>query len=52
MRRVPAASGSRVAHEFQLRGDVRLDTWYDPTPEWVGLRFTAHDGSVVVYERA
>jgi hypothetical protein len=49
-RLVPAGSGPRMAHEYQLRGDLRLDTWYDPTPEWVGLRFTAHDGSVVVYE--
>ena len=49
---IPTASGKilRASH-FALTGDVRLDTWYEPSATWAGLRFAAHDGSLVRYER-
>lgn len=49
--KVPVGDGSVTAQHFQLRGDANLDTFYDATPSWVGLRFTAHDGSEVRYLR-
>ena len=49
---VPTADGGSLhADHVTLRGDADLDTWYDATPAWVGLRFTAKDGSVVEYRR-
>lgn len=49
---VPTADGGNLrADHVTLRGDADLDTWYDSTPSWVGLRFTAKDGSVVEYRR-
>lgn len=45
------AGGITSADHFSLRGDVELDTWYDATPAWVGLRFVAPDGSRIWYER-
>ncbi len=49
---VPTADGGNLrADHVTLRGDADLDTWYDSTPAWVGLRFTAKDGSVVEYRR-
>ena len=50
---VPTAEGGKLrADHITLRGDADLDTWYDATPTWVGLRFTAKDGSTVEYRRA
>ncbi len=49
--RVPEGGRSVMAQRFQLRGDADLDTFYDPTPSWAGLRFTARDGSEIVYLR-
>ncbi len=50
---VPTAEGGKLrADHVTLRGDADLDTWYDATPTWVGLRFTAKDGSVVEYRRS
>lgn len=40
-----------MADEITLRGDADFDTWYDSNPTWVGLRFTARDGSVIRYQR-
>jgi hypothetical protein len=37
---------------FALRGDADLDTWYDVTPSWVGLRFDGRDGTEIRYELA
>ena len=33
-----------------LSGDVELETWYDVTPMWIGLRFKGSDGSYIHYE--
>lgn len=44
----PQRRGERLV----LSGDVALETWYDPTPAWVGLRFLGSDGSTVQYEIA
>lgn len=51
MEKLPVGDGSVMAQHFQLRGDADLDTFYDATPSWVGLRFTAHDGSEIRYLR-
>jgi hypothetical protein len=49
---VPVASGGTIeARHFAVRGDANLDTWYDDTPTWVGLRFVAHEGSEIRLER-
>jgi hypothetical protein len=37
------------AQHFSLRGDANLDTYYDLTPSWLGLRFNAKDGSEIRY---
>ena len=50
--RVDVSGGSVEAQHYSLRGDVDLDTFYDLTPHWVGLRFTAKDGSEIRYFRA
>ena len=44
--------GSVIAQHYMIRGDADLDTFYDATPAWVGLRFTAKDGSEIRYLRA
>lgn len=44
----PQRRGERLV----LSGDVALETWYDPTPAWVGLRFLGSDGSTIQYEIA
>jgi hypothetical protein len=49
---VPVASGGTIAaRHFAVRGDANIDTWYDDTPTWAALRFTAHEGSEIIYER-
>jgi hypothetical protein len=40
----------RRATRFVLSGDVDLETWYDETPRWMGLRFRGEDGSPIHYE--
>jgi hypothetical protein len=35
-----------------MPADANLDTFYDLTPSWVGVRFTAKDGSEIGYLRA
>jgi len=44
----PQRRGERLV----LSGDVAMETWYDPTPAWVGLRFLGSDGSTIQYEIA
>ena len=51
METVAVTGGSVNAQHFTLRGDANLDTFYDVSPAWVGLRFTAKDGSEVRYVR-
>lgn len=49
---VPAANGPPIAAtQYALSGDVQMHLWYDSTPSWVALHFTAHDGSLIRYER-
>ncbi len=52
MENVEVTGGSIKAQHFTMRGDANLDTFYDLTPSWVGLRFSAKDGSEVRYLRA
>jgi hypothetical protein len=49
---VPLASGAAVAaREYAMRGEVKIDLWYEPSDAFVSLRYFAKDGSVVTYER-
>jgi Family of unknown function (DUF6134) len=52
METLATTGGSVQAQRYALRGDADLDTYYDLTPSWVGLRFTAKDGSEIRYLRA
>ena len=50
--KVPEAGGQQIAAtQYDLSGDVHMALWYDATPSWVALHFTAHDGSLIRYER-
>lgn len=40
----------RQGERFVLSGDVDLETWYDASPAWLGLRFRGSDGSAIHYE--
>ena len=40
----------RRGERLVLSGDVDLETWYDTTPTWIGLRFKGSDGSAIQYE--
>jgi hypothetical protein len=44
----PQRQGERLV----LSGDVAMETWYDQTPAWMGLRFLGSDGSTIQYEIA
>lgn len=46
----PIPGYPKPAAGFALRGDADLDTWYDTSPRWVGLRFTGKDGTEVRFE--
>jgi hypothetical protein len=39
------------ATHYVLSGDVDLDTWYDATSRWVGIRFKAGEGSLIQYRK-
>jgi hypothetical protein len=52
MENVEVTGGSIQCQHYTMRGDANLDTFYDLTPSWVGLRFSAKDGSEVRYLRA
>lgn len=45
-------SPQRRAERYVLTGPIDLETWYDTTPAWVGLRFSGSDGSSIHYELA
>jgi hypothetical protein len=52
MEKVRLASGSDMeARCYTLRGDLDLDLWYAAESDWVSMRFTVADGSVIRYER-
>jgi hypothetical protein len=46
---VPAPEGRRAAHRYVYHGDLKLTAWYDSAGHWVGLGFTADDGSHITY---
>lgn len=50
--KLDVTGGVVEAQHYALRGDANLDTFYDRSPSWVGLRFTAKDGSEIRYLRA
>lgn len=50
--KLDVTGGTVEARHYTMRGDADLDTFYDATPGWVGLRFNAKDGSEVRYFRA
>jgi hypothetical protein len=52
MEEVEVIGGSIECQHYTVRGDANFDTFYDLTPSWVGLRFSAKDGSEVRYQRA
>ncbi|MBR0672442.1 DUF6134 family protein [Neoroseomonas soli] len=42
----------RLGDRFVLSGAVDLETWYDASRAWLGLRFRGSDGSAIHYEVA
>ena len=34
---------------YRYSGDLHLDSWYDATGRWIGMRFEARDGSLIEY---
>jgi hypothetical protein len=48
---IEVAGGTVEARHFALRGDANLDTYYDLTSHWAGLRFAGKDGSEIRYVR-
>jgi Family of unknown function (DUF6134) len=49
---VPLADGNTVrARRFNASGDLRFDTFFSDSWEWVGLSFPAPDGSLVTYQK-
>jgi hypothetical protein len=52
MGEVATADGAPVqARHYRARGDLRFDTFFSDSWEWVGLSFPAPDGSVVIYQK-
>jgi hypothetical protein len=49
---VRLASGAEAAARcYSLTGDLDLDLWYTGDGNWMSMRFTVADGSVINYER-
>lgn len=49
---VRLASGAEAsARCYNLSGDIDLDIWYNSDDNWMCMRFTVGDGSVITYER-
>ncbi len=49
---VPLASGAQVkAKQFDIRGEVNIDLWYEASDVFASMRYYAKDGSVVTYAR-
>lgn len=47
---LPSASGaSVVADRFRYSGGLRLESFYDRSGRWLGMRFAADDGSTIEY---
>ena len=47
-----SAGVSISASRYVLGGPIAFEIWYDDTPAWASLVFTAKDGSKVLYRRA
>jgi hypothetical protein len=46
------ASGAETeARCYSLTGDLDLDLWYAANRDWMSMRFSVADGSVIMYER-
>jgi hypothetical protein len=37
------------ALRYRYRGDLQLESWYDPRGQWLGVRFEGRDGSTIEY---
>ena len=49
---VETATGNRIpVRRFEIRGPITLETFYDETATWAGLRFKGYDGSNILYKR-
>ena len=49
---VEAATGAKIpVRRFEIRGPITLETWYDESATWAGLRFKGYDGSQILYKR-
>jgi hypothetical protein len=49
---VRLASGAEAAARcYSLTGDLDLDLWYTGEGDWMSMRFSVADGSVIKYER-
>jgi hypothetical protein len=46
---VKTIDGTRAAHRFVYRGDIKLTAWYDSEDRWVGLSLKGKDGSTIDY---
>ncbi len=52
MTKVKLANGSYIpAHQYNMRGELNLEFWYDSNNILAGLQLPAKDGSTVIYER-
>lgn len=47
--RLQTVQGSVQATHFAYDGDLETNAWYDRDGRWVGLQFTARDGSDIIY---
>ena len=45
----PTGTGPRPATRYRYAGELQAQVWYDGAGRWVGLRFSARDGSVIDY---
>lgn len=49
---VALADGTKIpARHFNAQGDLRFDTFFSDSWQWVGLSFRAQDGSLVIYQK-
>lgn len=44
-----SANGTLAARHYAYTGELSTDVWYDHQGRWVGMRFTAKDGSIIEY---
>lgn len=46
-----ASGAEKEARCYSLTGDLDLDLWYAAGRDWMSMRFSVADGSVITYER-